>query len=283
MGVECASDNDESLAAYPSVQISDNESKDASSSTAAEAAESVHDELDFETIFPTPKDTRAINTSIYKCIKSERKPPKNPRKPGWIYIFESPGNAPGHVKIGKTNSNPDGRRKDWEECGFVLLEVQDSHRSAFDHYSIVESLVMAELHNTRRKFRCIKHEKIHREWYEADRQIALNSIHRWRNWLISQRPLDETSNLTPYWRWRVEKLPKFINDVDWDRWTQPSPLDYLDYQLGQFGKGQYVQIKAHLSRKDIHFCLTGGMMIFILYARFGKVAAIWGLLALLVL
>jgi hypothetical protein len=71
--------------------------------------------------------------------------------------------------------------------------------------------------------------------------------------------------------------------VDWDIWTQPSPLDYLDYRLEQFGDGQYIQIKAHLARKDLHFCLTGGMMIFVLYTTFGKAATVWGLLALLVL
>lgn len=232
-----------------------------------------------------PKDRRAINSSICKCIASNRKSYKDPKerkKSGWIYIFESPEYAPDHVKIGKSDSNPEQRRKDWEKCGFALQEVQ-GYRNAFDHYSMVESLVMAELNNSRKKFMCTEHKIYHQEWYNTDKESALKSVHRWRHWITSQRPLDETSNLTPYWRWRVEKLPKFINDVNWDTWTQPGLLDYLDYQLEQFGKGYYVQIKAHLGRKDFHFCLTGGMMIFILYTQFGVGGGIWGLLALLVL
>jgi hypothetical protein len=89
--------------------------------------------------------------------------------------------------------------------------------------------------------------------------------------------------LTPYWHWRVRKLPRFIDDVNWDSWTQPSSLDYIDYQLEEFGKGYYAHIKAHLCRKDFRFCLTGGMMMSILHTQFGMVGAIWGLLALLIL
>lgn len=76
-----------------------------------------------------PKDTRAINSSICKCIASNRKSYKDPkerRKSGWIYILESPEHAPDHVKIGKSDSIPERRKKDWEKCGFALLEVQDT-------------------------------------------------------------------------------------------------------------------------------------------------------------
>jgi hypothetical protein len=242
------------------------------------------------------KQLREINNNIYNCIKSHHaareksvnKPTKKIR-PGWIYIFESPKEAPAHVKIGKTLNDPQKRRAEWESCGLPLLEVEDSYRNAFDHYSLVESLIKAELHNERRKYKC-SHEHHapkkwveHEEWYEIDTQTALKSVHRWRHWILEQAPFDENGLLTPYWHWRVQKLPKFIHDVIWDTWTHPNVLDYLDFQFEQIGQGHYAQIRAHLSRKDFHFCLTGGMMLFVLYTQFGIAGVTWGLLALFIL
>ncbi|KAE9370474.1 hypothetical protein N431DRAFT_492558 [Stipitochalara longipes BDJ] len=243
-----------------------------------------------------PKQLREINNNIYNCIKSHHtsreKSVKNPTKkitPGWIYVFESPEEAPAHVKIGKTLKEPQKRKVEWELCGLPLLEVEDSYRNAFDHYSVVESLIKAELHNERRKYKCTQQHHApkewveHEEWYEIDKQRALKSVHRWRHWIIQQVPFDESGTLKPYWHWRVEKLPRFIEDVNWDTWAQPSTLDYLDFQFEQFGQGHYTQIKTHLSRKDFHFCLTGGLMLFVVYTQFGIAGAIWGLLALFIL
>lgn len=247
----------------------------------------VHPPLEFERWGSKMQQRRLLNNSVLNCIQS-LKTLSRKSKPGWIYVFESP-NAPGHVKIGKTWRDPQQRMAEWEMCGVKLVEVEDSFRNAFDHYSVVESLIKADLQNERRKYKCYhahhapKGLVVHEEWYEIDKQAALKSVHRWRHWIISQGPFDDTRKLTPYWQWRVEKLPKFIDDVNWDTWTHPSRLDYLDFQLDQFGSGYYGQIKAHLGRKDFHFCSTGGMMMFILYALYGIVGAFWGFLALLIL
>lgn len=243
-----------------------------------------------------PKHPREINNNIYNCIKSHHEAAEKPTKksvkhltPGWIYVFESPTEAPNHVKIGKTLKDPQKRKIQWEMCGLPLVEVDDNYRNAFDHYSVVESLIKAELHNVRRKYKCTHEHHApkqwveHEEWYEIDKQTALKSVHRWRNWIIRLRPFDDSGLLTPYWHWRVRKLPRFIDGVNWDSWTQPRSLDYIDYQLEEFGKGYYAHIKAHLCRKDFRFCLTGGMMMSILHTQFGMVGAIWGLLALLIL
>jgi hypothetical protein len=238
------------------------------------------------------KNPRQVNSSIHECIKKRMRPTKELVKPsvhkpelGWIYVFESPKCAPGHVKIGKTKGEPQERMAKWEMCGITLIELEDSDRNAFEHYSIVESLIKAELHNKRRTYQCERHHKPvnHEEWYEIEKQIALHSVSRWRQWLKYERPLDNRGLLTPYWHWRVQKLPKCIDDVDWDSWTRPSLWDYLDFQFEQFGHGYYAQIKAHLCRKDLQFCLTGSMMAFILYTQFGLAGALWGLLALLIL
>ena len=245
-------------------------------------------------VWKSAKELREINNNIYLCIKSRHAAPRQPIKkavkrppPGWIYVFESPEKAPAKVKIGKTKKDPQKRKVEWELCGLPLMEVGDSYKNAFDHYSVVESLIKAELHNERRKHTCPHHASKkwveHEEWYEIDKQTALKSVHRWRHWIIQQAPFDENGHLTPYWHWRVEKLPRFINDVDWDTWTQPKALDYLVFQFEQFGQGKYTQFKAHLSRKDFRFCLTGGMMVFVLYTQFGIVGLCWGILALFIL
>ncbi|PMD22044.1 hypothetical protein NA56DRAFT_110304 [Hyaloscypha hepaticicola] len=238
------------------------------------------------------KNPRQINSSIHKCIKKRLRPTKelvdqltNKPEPGWIYVFESPQNAPGHVKIGKTKDEPQKRLAEWEMCGITPIELEDSDRNPFEHYSVVESLISAELHNQRRTYECEFHHKPvkHGEWYEIENQIALDSVSRWRQWIKYQKPFDDRGFLTPYWHWRVQKVPKSIDNVDWDRWTRPSSWDYLDFQFEQFGQGYYARIKAHLGRKDSQFWLTGGMMVFIVYSQFGLFSAMSGLLALLIL
>lgn len=248
------------------------------------------------------KERRHINNTIRQCIKSCQKPSKTTknqdktepieRKPGWIYIFESPKSAPGNVKIGKSKEDPQKRKADWQLCGVELVELGDSDRNGFYHYSIVESLIKAELHNQRKKYKCTRCPPArrlpklfveHNEWYEVSKGTALHSVCRWRKWIKKSKPFDENGILTPYWRWRVQKLPTFIDNIDWDRWTQPWFFEYVEFQLDEFGHGYYRPLKTHFRRKDKHFVLTGALMILILYIWFGLGVAVLGVLALLIL
>jgi len=246
-----------------------------------------------------PLSDRVINGKIYEYLKGKQKPkPKDGNndkacktrpsygerpKPGWVYIIESDEHAPCHVKIGITTREPDWRRRQWEECNMSLELVTDIDRNAFDHHAIVESLIKYELHRCRRTFKCAACRKVHEEWYETNRTKAMEHIGKWRDWIKSKQPFDRTGILTPYWGWKVRRLPKILDDVDWDVWRNPSWLDYWAYQQESFGNNYYFFLRDHLSRKDLTFCMVGAFILLLLNMRLGKLAVVWGILGLVAL
>jgi hypothetical protein len=201
---------------------------------------------------------------------------------GWVYVNESV-HAPSHVKIGKTREEPSLRQKQLEECKMTLLEVTDTERNAFHHYGIVESLIKYELHRCRRTFKCTVCPKIHNEWYEIERTKAAKHVAKWRDWIKLKQPFDSSGFLTPYWAWRVRRLPMILDNVDWHAWTNPGPLDYWMYQQESSGNKSYLFLKDHLSRKDLRFCVVGIFILLLLDIWCGRMAVILGTLGLIAL
>ena len=75
-----------------------------------------------------------INRKIHSYLKSK----KMPTNLGYIYIFESPKYAPSHVKIGRTENDPNERLQSWRrKCGLPLTKVESKDLNAFDHHGIV--------------------------------------------------------------------------------------------------------------------------------------------------
>ncbi|CAG8976897.1 hypothetical protein HYALB_00003508 [Hymenoscyphus albidus] len=148
------------------------------------------------------------NAKIIERLLEGSSPQSFATKTGWIYVLESPSHAKGYVKIGKT-------------------QVEDINMKAFDHCSLVESLIMLELYNQRKKFECqsCKGKKgtaiTHTEWFEIDKQTALRHVQMWRNWIAEHQPFSEDGKLTGYWGWRLGKLSKHGAEVDWSSWTDP--------------------------------------------------------------
>ncbi|KAF8866705.1 hypothetical protein BDZ45DRAFT_734722 [Acephala macrosclerotiorum] len=260
----------------------------------------------------THRNVRSINESI-KMIMAKPKVPTG--GPGWTYVLESPDRAPGHLKIGNTMTL-NVRDTSWRKCepGFTLVDDTED-MNGFDLHPIVESLVHQELHNMRRTSLCKRCRKRHDEWFEVKKDDAFKCIRRWRAWIKVQKPyqayhtaipdgVDEPKQgkvksgktkvitivkqwkLTPYWQWKVNNLPKIITDVDWDVWTQPSRLDYLDYWFEEHwggSSGYYFALKRHFNRKDKHFFLVGISMFLFMHIIFGGACSMCTLIGLIAL
>lgn len=218
------------------------------------------------------------NAKIIERLVEGSSPQTAETKTGWIYVLESPTTAKGHVKIGKTVGSCSTREKAWGNCNFPVKPVEDINMKAFDHCSIVESLILLELYNNRKKFECqiCKGKKgtprTHTEWFEIDQETALKHVHKWRKWIDEHQPFNEDGKLTKYWRWRVGKLSRQGDDVDWSYWTDPFWLEKHVYQ-----------IRRHLERKDMQYWIVGFAMLVILDKYDGSWRASLGLIALLVL
>ncbi|CAG8957063.1 hypothetical protein HYFRA_00009264 [Hymenoscyphus fraxineus] len=218
------------------------------------------------------------NAKIIERLLEGSSPQSFARKTGWIYVLESPSHAKGYVKIGKTVGSCSTREKAWGNCNFPIQQVEDINMKAFDHCSLVESLIMLELYNQRKKFECqsCKGKKgtaiTHTEWFEIDKQTALRHVQMWRNWIAEYQPFSEDGKLTGYWSWRLGKLSRHGVEVDWSSWTDP------------FWHGKYVyQISRHLERKDMQYWIVGFVLLGILDKYKGSWSASFFFIALLAL
>jgi len=260
-------------------------------SGSAESSVVDDDPLVFETYDEKAKgDKSIVNWKIYNCLKEKVKGDISLGKdPGMVYVFESPARAENHVKIGKTKRISSKRKGELEKCKFELFEVEDTYRKRYHHYGIVEQLIHAEFHLQRKKLGCTKCKprgdyKNHTEWFEIDGMTAQSANQRWRDWIIIHKPFDDDGNLTPYWRWRVDKLAETKDEIKWNEWRQPGKLDYYKYKIVTLRK--YEQpLQEHFSstRKDSHFCAVGAIIVLLLFINFGEMGGILAFIALLAL
>jgi len=240
--------------------------------------------LEFEK-FGKTKDTRAINEGIIKCLTSQRKAIssstalKTPRI-GYVYAFESTESAPRHMKIGKTRFLTEERTEQWRKCKLRVSEIHmdESHRNPFPHFHVVESLIMAELHNERRRYKCgVCHQK-HQEWYEIEPEQALPKIIRWRTWILTQDPFDENSNLRQYWQWKVDRLRQDLGMINWDAWTQPKGWllfkEKMEYFVDKYRRGYSIKALISIDRKDKRFVVNGIIFLLLLHIWRGTVHSI---------
>ena len=70
---------------------------------------------------------------------------------------------------------------------------------------------------------------------------------------MMQGPFDSHSQLIPYWRWKVERLPKKLSDMQGDEWTQPVLSDYVLFKFEDFCDRTMPSVRAHFtpSRKGL--------------------------------
>lgn len=242
--------------------------------------------------YSTFKTPREINDDICKLLRTPRTS-ASVEDTGYVYVYKAPKETPKHFKIGSTKVTPEKRTKQWQKkCKMLLeaVEIGNEHGDAFPLYYLVEQLVMAEFHNERRTYECTMHSKMikHKEWYAIDIGTALHAIRRWKCWLVTQQPFDESGNLKEYWQWKVQRLRESLDTVDWDVWTTPLTgtsllKDNINYYGEMYGKGYFRRMRAHLGRKDKHFWVVGLFIISLLKIWFGIFGVVLGLIALVML
>lgn len=157
---------------------------------------------------------------------------------GYIYVFNLPS-CPGYFKIGMTKQVPRDRVSQQEyACKLPYNLVEDPQDKPFRGYSAVEKLIMAELHNLRRKFfcgNCKTHKQMareHGEWYEISEEKALEVVERWRKWMVKGKPFDNNGVLTPFWVRKYEGAIQDTANVRWEEWLcPPIPLPPYHHYL----------------------------------------------------
>jgi len=224
-----------------------------------------------------------IDSKIFTYLCSKQKP----IKPGYIYVLESPKCAPSHVKIGRSKGDPNIRLRKWiRECRIPLTKIENKDPDAFDHHGIVETLLSLEFHNERKRYYCRSCLHDHEEWYEIDAEKALKALRKWKKWLIEQRPYNKQGELTPYWRWKVDRLHKELSKVDWEEWTNPWRFDHWLFQLellvSRWERFDRI-LRAEFARKDHRFWVVGLVTCLILCIARGVIDVLGFLVVLLML
>jgi hypothetical protein len=221
------------------------------------------------------------------------------RDHGFIYIFKSPI-YPGYVKIGKTKRTSEERIQQWRwRCKFTCNHVKDDNDTRFQHYGIVELLVQAELWNKRRKFKCTRCKKEHRqeigtrgvtkatehgEWYEITEDHAKQVVERWRHWVTMARPYRSHDGiLYDIWKWKHNQAMQAgrRDSVDWTKWTCLSSYDILRYharRVVEFLGERVLAVIAQLGPSTCIFLILFAIYHFGIRVVFGFVLLCGGLL-----
>ncbi|KAI9731614.1 MAG: hypothetical protein M1818_007744 [Claussenomyces sp. TS43310] len=171
---------------------------------------------------------------------------------GWIYILTSPS-CPGKVKIGFTELGPHVRRDQWKKCGHELKLAKDENDKPFAHAGLVERLIHQELCNKRYTFQCsvckgkhndcrlprldrrsqaershaavlerkVSRRTRHKEWFEVSEEVALQTVEKWRGWIVQNDPYGYDGQLRRGWEEKYARLGKNLKTVDWNTWRKP--------------------------------------------------------------
>ncbi|KIN08501.1 hypothetical protein OIDMADRAFT_16661 [Oidiodendron maius Zn] len=157
---------------------------------------------------------------------------KDPKKDaGFVYVFESTIYN-GYVKIGQTKNPIRKRMKKLEKCEIGCMYIKDPGYTKFRHYDLVEKLVHIELGNYRRIFKCKEcgtgrklnsnkqdNPVSHNEWFEIDKDKALQVVENWRRWVIEREPYTPYGELRDFWDWKCQEAAKDknYNLANWHR------------------------------------------------------------------
>ncbi|KAL2815390.1 T5orf172 domain-containing protein [Aspergillus granulosus] len=115
------------------------------------------------------------------------------KKSGLIYIFWYQGNF-GHLKIGYTE-DLDQRLRAWEKCGKPLdvhFPVDGDDKRPVQHVYRVEKLIHAELKDFRLAEKCPGCNKTHNEWFRVSKDVAVNIVRKWMQWMREQPYVSRT-------------------------------------------------------------------------------------------
>ena len=140
---------------------------------------------------------------------------------GSIYVFHI-ASFPGLVKIGFTTVSVASRLNYWTKCGYGRAELIVQ----FDNVPMaksVEGFIHCELNECwRRQLNCQEHGTSHMEWFETDREEAVEVCKDWTRWMKEAKPYDgETFVLREQWRnlmselrfWDVEVTGHLLMDL----------------------------------------------------------------------
>ncbi|KAF9888049.1 hypothetical protein FE257_009314 [Aspergillus nanangensis] len=174
---------------------------------------------------------------------------------GYIYIYWHPGNF-GRVKIGCTK-NVEKRLRQWEsQCKKKLYNhfPKEAERGyPVQHITRVEKLVHAELKNHRRQeLQCPGCGKRHVEWFEVEKDVAVDVVRKWTNWMRQMPYIQKVYGDERQWVLKDEAR-KLLGDI-FCRHTWPSPAFWWRRRAEQ-GVMDYWKIYA--DAKAFHDPTTG--------------------------
>ncbi|KAK7934738.1 hypothetical protein PG985_000233 [Apiospora marii] len=161
------------------------------------------------------------------------------------YLFEvKPSQSPEKTiwKIGFTAGPTYKRQKNiFNDCQHHSIRGQyDPGHVAIRLCRRAESLIHAELAQHRYYFDCVCRVHDHREYFDVDPQLALESIRRWRTFCLRE-PYDAKGRLQPFWEDRLrdmDRRQKLRADLtlaerrrQWDRFVDATLLEAVWYDV----------------------------------------------------
>lgn len=178
----------------------------------------------------------AVNVEVMKHILNVLKPgghlSEHDLKPGSIYAFTRIS-SPGYVKIGLSKRAVEVRLDEWRrQCKYSPHQETPMDGRVIPYVAQIERLILAELSLHRRKESVCNGgagcSKVHHEWVEVKRSLALEVIDRWSSW-AETLPYDENGVLRDDWEahTKVPVRPASRDEREqgnrWQEWIDSFP------------------------------------------------------------
>lgn len=194
------------------------------------------------------RHSNAMSSKTHQRIIHQLRAPLPPAQvknqaTGNNYIFETVVSSDKLVmKIGSTRGSEYARLDTISKaCKHVhIAKQEDPEHAPIRLHARAEILMHAELKDLTHTFSCQCKVKAHREYFDVDKEVALEVVQRWRRF-CQWEPYGEDGNLKPFWEQRLRNFSSFDSsetELDhkargrrWDQFVNPSSHDMFLFDL----------------------------------------------------
>lgn len=120
---------------------------------------------------------------------------------GKIYVYRDPNSEDSVYKVGVTKRLLGERLGEHKNCcKFVTERVYEPKQDIENSYRL-EALIGWDLGHYRMRRACHNRVQGHEEWFAASKEVVVQTVKQWEDFMVHEQPYDAQGNLRIIWRY----------------------------------------------------------------------------------
>lgn len=220
---------------------------------------------------PSPQKCKPTGKEVHERVCELLKSGLTPGdKKGSIYVLSNP-NYPDLVKVGLSTVPVKARLEQHErDCKYIPKKLYATDNQV-EYCKRLEALIKADLEHHCHRWTCNEHtkkgEKItktHEEFFQVTKDIAVDTLERWKDFMEKEEPYGWNRQLRPIWKHLLQaRRPEFVAHVTishearqehWDfMLAPPETSDYIDmYRQRAYDLAKSMYLLSQSTREYLH-------------------------------